>query len=163
MLVWPVFAEPHDIEAGGDIGRAVLAVLQMHRQRTKIGLLALQHHLLHRSVLGRDFHWLVRIREPSSDRRKQPALVGVERERQSLARSHNVADQLCFFRSDRLEPGRARVAVEHLADVDQIDRLVVDLAFTELHEALDKAAETETLGIDGRHEYSLDCNEITGL
>ena len=49
------------------------------------------------------------------------------------------------------------------ADVDQIDRLVVDLAFAELHQALDVAAETESLGIDGSHAVSLDCNESVGL
>ena len=59
-----------------------------------------------------------------------------------------------FSGPDRLEPGGARIAVEHRADVDQVDRLVVDLAFAELHQALDEAAETETLGIDGSHGCS---------
>ena len=50
MLVMAAVAELHDVEAGGDIGRAVLAVLQMHRQRAEVGRLAFQHHLLHRRV-----------------------------------------------------------------------------------------------------------------
>ena len=54
MLVMAGVAEPHDVEAGGNIGRAILAVLQMHGQRAEIGLLAFQHHLLHRRVGGRD-------------------------------------------------------------------------------------------------------------
>ena len=93
---------------------------------------------------------------------EQPCLVGVERERQALARAHDVADQLGLLGPDRLEPGRARIAVEHRADVDQIDRLVVDLAFAKLHQALDVAAKTESFGV-GSHAVSLDCNESVGL
>ena len=47
-------AELHDIEAGRDIRRAVLAVLQMHRQCTEVRCLAFQHNLLNRRVLGRE-------------------------------------------------------------------------------------------------------------
>jgi hypothetical protein len=143
-------AELHDVEAGGNVGRAVFAVLQMHRQRAEIGLLALQHHLLHRGVRRRDLHRLVRTGETLRDRREQPCLVGVERKRKTLARSHDVADQLGLLRADRLEPGRARIAVQHGADLDQIDRLVVHLAFAELHQTLDVAAEAETFGV-GSH------------
>ena len=97
------------------------------------------------------------------DRRQEPALVGVERERKTLSRAHDVADQFGLLWPDGLEPGRARIAVEHVADLDQIDRLVVNLAFAKLHQALDEAAETEAFGIDGGHATSLDCNETAGL
>ena len=49
------------------------------------------------------------------------------------------------------------------ADVDEIDRLVVDLAFAKLHQALDEAAEAEAFGVGGGHAVSLDCNDGAGL
>jgi hypothetical protein len=55
-------------------------------------------------------------------------------------------------RPHRLEPGRPRIAFEHACHVHQIDRLVVDLAFAKLNQALDEAAEAESLGIDGGHQ-----------
>ena len=41
------------IDAGGNVRRAVGAVLQMHRQRGEIGLVVLEHDLLHRRLLRR--------------------------------------------------------------------------------------------------------------
>jgi len=54
-------------------------MLQMHRQRAEIGRLAFQHNLLHRRVLGRNLHRLVRTSEPFGDGGEKPGFVGVER------------------------------------------------------------------------------------
>jgi len=53
--------------------------------------------------------------------------------RPSVARAHYVADQLGA--AGVAEPNRLRVAVETLADIDQIDRGVVDFALAEGDEA----------------------------
>ena len=152
-------AELHDVEAGGDIGRAVLAVLQMHRQRAEIGVLALQHHLLHRRVGGRDLHRLVRIGEPLGDRRQQARLVGVERQRQPLARAHDVADQFGLLRPDRLEPGRARIAVEHAR---RRRSRSIGWSWTS-HSPSCTSRSTKrrrrNRSVSGSHAASLDCNE----
>ena len=91
-------AELHDVEARGDVGRAVLAVLQMHRQRAEVGRLAFQHHLLNRRILGRNLDRLVRTGEPLGDRGKKPRRICVERQREPLAGAHDIADQLGLLR-----------------------------------------------------------------
>ena len=127
----------------------------MHRQRAEIGVLAFQHHLLDRRILGFDLHRLDRIREPLRQLRHQAGLIGVERQRQPLARRHHVANQLRLLRTDRLEPYRARVAFQHRGNVDEIDRLVVNVALAELHQPLDKAAQAEAFGVGGGHARQL--------
>ncbi len=126
-------------------------MLQMHRQRAEIGLLAFQDDLLHRRVARRDLDRLDRVVEPLRDDRKKSRFVGVERNCEAFAGAHDVADQLGLFRTHRLEPGGFRITVQHGGHVDQIDRLVVDLTFAKLHQPFDEAAQAKTFGVNSGH------------
>jgi hypothetical protein len=126
----------------------------MHRKRAEIGVLTPENHLLHRRFARADFYRLVRLAKPLHDLGQKACLVRVEREREALARTHNIADQLRPFRTHRFEPSRARVAVEDRRYIREIDRVVMHLALAELHQALDKASQTKTGGIDGHRSAS---------
>ncbi len=91
----------------------------------------------------RDFQALLQCRQ-------EPAFVGVEREREASTRSHDVAGELRSLRPDAGEMDRSRVAVEHGGDVDQIDRFVVDLALSQLNQALDEPPQPKALGVGAR-------------
>ena len=139
--------ELREVETGGNIRRAVLAVLKVHRQSTKIGILACEHDFLHRRFLGRDFHRLLQVCQAFRQRRKQPGLVGVERDREPPPRTHHIANELGALWAGRTEMGRARIAVEHGRHIHKVDRLLADLALPHLHQAFDEAAQPEFLGI----------------
>ena len=143
------------VDARGDVRRAVGAVLQMRRQRAQVRLVALEHDLLHRRLLRRHFRRRQRLRQPLLQRAEQAALVGIERKRQPPTRTHDVADKLGLLRSGGLEQRCLWIAVEHRGHIDEIDRLVVHLAFAELHQPVDEIAQPEAFGIDGRHFWTL--------
>ena len=66
----PGAGKQREVDAGGNIRRAVGAVLQMHRQRAEIGVVALEHHLLHRRLLRRHRHRRMQCLEALAERRK---------------------------------------------------------------------------------------------
>src|SRR5262245_15305648 len=92
--------------------------------------------------------------QPLPQRRRKARLVGVERRGKAASRPHHVADQLGLLRTDRAEPYRIGVAIEHRGYVDEIDRLVVDRAFALLHELFDEMAQAKLLGVDVGHGYA---------
>ena len=96
----------------------------------------------------------MRLSQPRLQRRQQSPLVGVERKREPPPRPHDVAGQLRLFGAGRREQDRVRIAVQHPGHVDQIDRLVVDLAFAHLDETIDEAAKPEALRVGSTHEAS---------
>src|SRR5262245_61804110 len=88
-----------------------------------------------------------------AQRRRKARLVGVEPRGKAAPRAHHVADQLGLLRTDRAEPYRIGVAIEHRGYLDEIDRLVVDRALALLHELFDEMAQAKLLGVDVGHEY----------
>src|SRR5262245_65959351 len=90
-----------------------------------------------------------------AQRRRKARLVGVERRGKAAPRAHHVADQLGLLRTDRAEPDRIGIAIEHRGHVDEIDRLVVDRAFALLHELFDEMAQAKLLGVDVGYWYGL--------
>jgi hypothetical protein len=89
--------------------------------------------------------------QPLAQHLGKAAFVGVERCGKPTPRPHHVADELGPLRPDRAEPDRARIAVEHRADVDEIDRLLMHDAFALLHQLLDETAQAELLGVGLDH------------
>ena len=139
------------IDAGGDVGRAVEPVLEVHRQRGQIGLVAGQHDLMHRRLRGRHLDRRQRMAQALAQHRGKASLVGVERGGQAATRSHDVADELRLLRPDRAEPDRIGIAVQHRGHVDQIDRIVVHDAFALLHQFFHEVAQAEFLGVGLGH------------
>jgi hypothetical protein len=43
--------KPRVVDASGNVGRAVVAVLQVHRQRGEVGVVLLEYDLLHWGLL----------------------------------------------------------------------------------------------------------------
>ena len=126
------------IDAGGNIGCAVEPVLQMHRQCREVGIIAGEHDLVHRRLRGGHLDRSSRMPESLAQHGGKAGLVGFERGGKPSPRAHHVAHELGLLRSDRAEPHRAGIAIEHRGDVDEVDRIVVDDAFALLHELLDE-------------------------
>ena len=144
-------AELRKIEAGGYIGRTVRAVLQVYRQAAEIRLIVAMHDPLDRRIRRRQLDRRDGIGEALLQHRQKVALFRFERQRQPAPRTHDIAGEFSLLRAGRLEPGGARVAVEHGSDVDKIDRRGMNLALAQLHQLLDKASQPKPLGIDRSH------------
>ncbi len=142
------------VDAGGNVGRAVGGVLQMYRQLAQVGIVVLEHDLLHRRLLRRHFDGRMQAVEPRREGGQQTALVGVERAGEPRPRGHHIADQLGLFRPRRLEQHRAWVAVEDAAHIDQVDGRVVHLALAGIDQLVDEIAQPKALGIDRGHGTS---------
>ena len=77
-LVKPVFGIDDEVDRGGDVGRAVGAVLQMHRQRGEVGVVAGQHDLLRRRLGARDLDDLGLVAQPPLDFAQQLVRLDAE-------------------------------------------------------------------------------------
>jgi len=122
-------------------------MLQVDGKGAEIGLVAAQDHVVHRRVGGCNPGRLEEIVQSTIERRQQLTLVGLKRERKASAAAHDVAGEFRLFRTDRLEPYGARITVEDGGDIDEVDRLFVDLALAALDHVFDEAPQPETVEI----------------
>ena len=121
----------------------------MDRERRQIGVLALEHDLLHRGGFAGDLDRRDRPRQALQDRRQEPAFVGPERQGKPGAAAHHIADQRRTFRPDALEQDRPPVAVEALGHPGKRNRVGNDVDFVLLDQPIDETAEAEPVEIDG--------------
>ena len=89
--------------------------------------------------------------EALAQRGRKAGLIGVERGGKAPPAPHHVAHELGLFRPDGAKPDRLRVAIEHRGHVDEVDGVVVDNAFTLLHELLDEMTQAKFFDVDCGH------------
>ncbi len=135
------------VDASRDVRRAVEPVLQVHGQCRQIGIFAGEHDLVYRRLRGGHLDRGNRMPQALAQGGRKAGLVGIEGGGKSAPSPHHVADELGLFRSDRAEPDRTGIAIQHRGHVDQVDRIVMDDAFALLHELLDEMAQTKFFGI----------------
>ncbi len=129
-LVKPVFGSITIVDRGGDIGPAVGAVLQMHRQPGQVGVGAGQHHRLAGRLGARHLEHLRLVAQPPLDLLQQLVRLDAERRRDPRAAAHDVADQFRLLGTRGAKQHRLRVALHHLGDAGEIDRLATGLEFS---------------------------------
>ncbi len=129
-----------DVDAGGDVRRAVLAVLEMNGKPGEVGIGAGQHHLMHRRLTARYFHRRDGRFDPRQDFLEQVVFRHVEGERQPPPRAHHIAGEFRLLRPGLADQHRLRVAVEMSGDVDEVARLAHHVELAGLFEPLDETA-----------------------
>ena len=108
------------VDRGRDVGRAVVLMLHVKRQRGEVDVVPGDHHLLHRGVTLRDFDHGLRIFHPLRKFLRKLARVGApEGRRIAAAASADRADDLEMLRSRILEQARLGRGLDHGADVGQ--------------------------------------------
>ena len=136
------------VDGGGDIRPAVGAVLQMHRQPGHVGVVAGQHHRLAGRLGARHLENLRLVAKPPRHFLHQLVRLDAERRRDPRAAAHDVADQFRLLGTGGAKQHRLLVALHHLGDAGEIDRLVAGVEFG-VAEALDEAAQPEPLEVHG--------------
>ena len=139
--------EQREIEAGGNIGRTVLPVLDMRRQRAEVGGIAGKHDLVNGRLLRRHLDRRLRPLQPLLQRGEQAASHPCRARAPAVAATHRIADELRPLGARRGEQDGARIALEHRGHVHEIDRLVMHLAFAEVDQPLDETAEPKTFDV----------------
>ena len=91
----------HEIDRGRDVGPAVGAMAEMHRQLGEIGLVAGQHDLLHGRFGARDLEDLRLVAQPALDLRHQAARLDPEGAREPGAAAGDVGDEFLPLRARR--------------------------------------------------------------
>ena len=94
------------VDRGRDIGPAVGAVLEMHRQRGEVGVVAGQHDLLHRRLGAGDLDDLRLVAQPPQHFGSSSSGATPKARAMPRAAADDVADQLLPLRPDRAEQHR---------------------------------------------------------
>ena len=123
----PVARVDDEVEARRDVGRTVEAVLQMHRQRGEICIIASQHNLLHGRLRMRQLDDLRRGPQAPLHFRKQRVLRYAEGKRKPRAVCGHVGDELLALGADGSEQHRLRIVLDELRQVCEVERLVMPL------------------------------------
>ncbi len=129
-LVQPVLRVDDEVDRGRDIGPAVGAVAEMHRQLGEVGILAGEHDLLRGCFGTHDLEDLRLALQAALDFANQRARLDTESACEPGAAAGDVRDQLLPLRSDRAEHHRTRVAFEdgrHVCEIER-HRMRLDLA-----------------------------------
>ena len=117
-LIRPVAGIAREVHAGGDVGAAVLAVLQMHRQLGEVDVGAGHHHLLHRRLVAAHLDEFRLGAQPAQDFRQQLLRRGAERLGEARAARERIADQR--MAAGVLEQHRLGIAFERGGDLGQL-------------------------------------------
>jgi len=120
----------------------------VHGQCGQIGVVAGEHDLVHRRLRGGHFDRGNRMLQALAQGGGKAGLIGIERGSKAAPSAHHVTDELGLFRSDRAEPDRVGIAIQHRGHVDEVDRIVMDDAFALLHKLLDEMAQTKFFSVD---------------
>ena len=141
-------AVDHIVDRRRNIGTAVGAVLEMHRQRGQVGIIG-EHDLLHRRLGTRYFDDLGLVAQAPLHFRQKLVGRDAERERDARPAAGHAADELLPFGAGGAEPHRLRVAFEHGRDIGEVDRRVPRFKLAGLRQAREESAQPEPLEIHG--------------
>jgi hypothetical protein len=132
-----------EVDARGNIGRAVGAVAKMDGKLCEIGVIAGEHHLLHRRLPARHLKNFRRVAQPTQHLGQKRIRLDAERAREPRAAAGDIGDELGAFRTERAKQHRLRVALEHSRHVGEVGRPVDGVEF--LAEAFHEAAQPEAI------------------
>ncbi len=147
-MVQPRSGIDGEIHRSGDEGRAVLAVLQMHRKRREVGIVAGEDNLVRRGLGGRHLDNVGFEPQAAADFGGQLVRRDTEGARDAAAAAGDIADEFMPLRAGGAEPHRFRIVLEHGGDVGEIDRLAAALKFFG-RQVFDKAAQAEAIEVRG--------------
>jgi hypothetical protein len=100
-----------------------------------------------RSLGARYLEHVRLVAKPSLNFLQQFSGLDPERRRNPVAATHDVADEFRLLRAGRTEQHRLVVALHHVGNAGEIDRLVAGVEFADASQALDIAAQPEAIEV----------------
>ena len=129
-----------EVDARGDVGAAVLLMLDVERQAGEVDVVAPPDRLMHRRLRRRHLQHRLRIGHAAHELVRDVALRHAQRRGEPLAAAGDRRDHLALLRPDPLEMGGLRRRCDDGAQVAQRDRLVVGFGLPDFMRAFRRSA-----------------------
>jgi hypothetical protein len=140
-------AVEREVDGRGDVGAAILAVLQMHRKLGEVDVGSGRDYRLHRRLFAGDLDQLGLAAQAAQDFRQELRSRHAERRGKARSARQNVASER--ETAGRLEQHRLRVRLQRLRDLGQPCRSGPALQLADAIELLDEMAQPEFVVVDG--------------